>query len=861
MEALIRGQHREFVLGDLEEMYARRRTRGGPAPAAFAYVGWGLRSGLLHGIGGALGDLGRDARLALRQIRTHPRLHVGAASVLALGLGMLTIAWGIDYGAYGRGLPVSVPGRMVALTWVNTSEGIVRSGFSPADLEILRSDAPSFDGIGLWGLTRITVSDAAHPPERTYALLTSPSLFGLLELEPLRGRVLRASDAAPGAPRVAVLGNRLWTRRYGADPGVVGRTLDIDGRPTTIVGVLRPGPPFQGEELWLPIESGERHDDATYAVLARTARGTTPKKANAAVSGLGARLDLRRERAEARATLRVDSFADSFREPGSVSSRYLQVVSRAGWLLFLMALANVVNLFLVRTRQRSREIAVRRAMGASRLRVFRHLALEVWGAVLLGALGAAVLASTTLGWYQTAQEAYAEGLRVSWERWGFGGPHLVVLGSAALAAGVAISAVVGAISVRGSGSPFLRAGRGVTSRLRFSQALVALEIAGGGALFLLAALMIRSAWNLRTIDWGFARRSVMTAQVVLGDTDPGSPPERLRLWEELESRLARLPGVESATLATQLPMIRYAGAWNARRAVEIEDRSYDDPSRLPTHYVDAVTPTFFETFQTPVVAGRGLTARDDSASLPVAVANVSFVRTYFPTGDALGRRVRIWNGVRPGPWRTIVGVAPNLWMDSDEDHDPQGLYVPLAQAPPPQASLALRVRGDPETYAGPIRHVVHALAPGVPVEDVRTMPQLIRDRTKLYKRQGPLFIWMGVAALLLAVVGLYAVVSYLASVRMGEFGIRAALGASRPRLVGCAVLWGVPAVATGIGAGVAVGLWLTSGFARFMFEVDPWSPGVAVAGFGVLALTALAASLVPAVRAGRVDVVRILEAE
>lgn len=858
VERWVGGPHREFVLGDLEEIYAQRQT--GTSFALTAYVLLGLRSGLQERAVSAAAGVTGDVRHAARQVRKRPRLHLGGAAVLALGLGMLTVSWGIEYGAFGRGLPVEAPERMVAAALVDTERGESSQAFSVDDLDVLRSDAAALEDAGLWGTARLVLDDADRPPEHVEVLVATPELFDLLEVEPRIGRSFAASDLREGVPRVAVLGHRLWSTRYQADPGMLGRTVRIEGEPTTVVGVLPAGPAFVGEELWIPLRAaGEARRSREWAVLARTLPGTSAAAADASLTGLGRRLTRADELGEA-AELRLLPFTRSFLEPGDVTSRFLRVVTLSGWLLFLMAVANVANLHLVRTRQRLRELSVRRALGAGRLRVLRQVLVEVAVGVVLAAAGGSLLGSTLLDLYHARQTStYA--VEIAWQQWGFTPAHLEILGAAALGAFVTISVIVAFASPWGSTAPTLREGRGTSTRLRLARTLVAAEIAAGGALFFLAALMIRSAWNLRTQDWGFADELVMTAHVILPEGDRMLPEERMRVWSELEAGLAGLSGVQEVTLGTQLPVIRYAGRWGAWRAVEVEGREAADIEEIPRHYAAAIAPSYFDTFDAPIVAGRAFTSGDDVSSEPVALVNTAFVKAFFRDADALGARVRVWRAGEPGPWRRIVGVAPHLWMDADENEDPEGVYVPLAQAAPTEVSLAVRVRGDPSAFAEPIRRLVAELLPGVPLTDVRTMPQLIRDRTQTYRRNGPLFIWLGTAALILAVGGLYMVVSYLATIRMDELGIRAALGATRQRLVSRAVLWGVPSLAAGIPAGLALGLWLTRGFQRFMFEVDPWSPGVAAAGYLVLAVTAAAASLVPALRAGRADIVRILGRE
>jgi putative ABC transport system permease protein len=333
--------------------------------------------------------------------------------------------------------------------------------------------------------------------------------------------------------------------------------------------------------------------------------------------------------------------------------------------------------------------------------------------------------------------------------------------------------------------------------------------------------------------------------------------ERRAFLRALEERLAARPGVESVTLATQLPMIRYRGS----RHVEIEGMQVEGRGDVPEHYADFVTPGFFSTFQSPVLHGRGFTDADDETAEPVALVNEPFARRYFGREVPIGRRIRIWSGSEPGPWRTVIGIAPHLWMDTDVNRSPEGVYVPMGQAPQAWAQIALRVSGDPASYAPVLREVVARIDPDIPVLDAQTMSELIRIRTRFYRFQSPPFIAVGLAALLLAMVGLYGVVSYLASLRRAEFGIRAVVGARRPELVRRSVGSVLPSTVVGAGIGLGSGLLLVRGFERWLFLVEPWNPWVVAATLSILGLFTALAALGPALRASRVDPIHVLRVD
>jgi putative ABC transport system permease protein len=831
-----------------------RELRAGVVSRRAARAGAG-RQGRRGWTAGLRGDL----RAALRQFRSTPRVSVGTAILLGVGLATATWSWGIEYGAFGRGLPVSEPDRMMALRMVDEETREVTSGFSVEDLEVVESGVPGGEGAaGLWLQYRTDLVVDGVSAEEIRILEVTPSMFRLLELSPLRGRLLQDGDADPVSPAVAVLNHRFWERRLRADPGVIGRTLPIGGQPVVVVGVLPATGRFEVEDVWLAAGRADR-TSRRYAMVLRRPADMTPAGLAVTLSGLGSRLPAGPSGIRRAAELQAVDFAESFRFEGGPGAVYLRVTTRAGALLLIMALANVANLFLVRARVRVRELTVRYALGASRLQIVRKLALETALPVLLATVVGGVLASAGLDWQQRASEQYAGGLPPVWQVFRLELPHLVVLAAGALVSMVVVSLVAGITAVRRDSGGSLRSARGSTAtRFHFGRCLVAVEITAAMALFLLASLMLRSAWNLRAVDWGFARDSVMTGHVSLDEARYPLPEDRLLFWTALQSDIEGAPGVVSASLATQLPMIRYAPVWQHRRPIEVEGSEFADVDVQPLRYVDAVTPTFFETFERPVLAGRAFGPGDNAASTPVAIVNDAFTRAYFPRDNAIGRRIRLWSNDQPGPWRTIVGVAPHLWMDTDVNAEPEGVYVPFAQMAPPEASIAMRVTGPPADRAGVLVDAIGRLDPALPVTDLMTMSQLIRLRTRFYRANGPPLIWIGLASLMIAVAGLYAVVSYMSSLRTREFGIRSALGSDRLDLVRRSLVSEVPPVLGGSAAGMAIGLWLTDGFSRFLFQVDPWSPSVAAVSLAILLLATLLASLVPVLRASRIDLVRVL---
>ncbi len=859
IEWWVLGPNREFIIGDLEEAYSSDVEHGGGFGALARYLSSGVKSGMglrIASLGsGTIGDV----KAAARQVGRSKGVYLAASLVLALGLGVGTFTWGIRYGSFVKGLPVSEPDRILTLQMVLT-ETREQVDFSLGDLHAIRG-AGVVEIAALWSTTDVVLKTPDSPPVRTTAVKASPQMLDLLEFTPLLGRLFVAADAAQRSPPVMVLSYQLWARSFEANADVVGTTVEIDGRATTVVGVLPEGSRIEGtNELWLPIRSDENRTARNFFLAARSFKNARAPTINAGLSGIAAQLTPSQNNKGLTLELTALPFARAFKGPNT--SALERVLYSSGVFMFLMALANASNLFIVQVQKRRQEFAVRQALGASSSRVFRQLVVEALFTAVVSIAGAAWIADAGLRWYQKASDAYAGGLGAAWTSYALESPHWIILVTGALSSTVAVTILASLPLSKGPTADSLRSSRGMTrTTFRLGRTLVAVEIAFGGALLLLASLMIESVWNLRTNDWGFATEGIITGSVALDGAEYGGTDSRRSFWSKLLSDLGEIPGVSSATLATQLPMIRNGGGWRAVKSVEMPQWELDETGRLPFHYVDAVSPDFFETFETGVKLGRAFNRSDDPAAEPVVIINEPFAARYFPDNNPLGRQMRIWEGDEPGPWRTVVGIAPHLWMDTDENKRPEGIYIPLGQVAPRESQIALRVAGNPASFASAIREIVSEADADLPVDGLRTMPELIDFRTRLYKRDGPIFVWLGLTALVLAVAGLYSVVSYMSSLRVKEFGVRAALGAGRQKLVFHAVSQELAPLFLGGFLGIALGLSVTQGFSRFMFLVEPTSPGTAATSLVVLLGGALLASLVPAFKASQVDLVKVLKEE
>ena len=643
---LTRGPDREFIVGDLSEQYQRiGLTRFVARGLLSATSTWKLQPG-----SGLTGDM----MLAVRQIRRRPRVFVGAGFVLSIGLGMGTVTWGVLYGSHGKGLPVSNPDQVLMAQLNGPGIDWGELGFSAEDKEAI-ANAPAVSAVARWHTSEITLrtDGIGGIPRRTSAVFVDPVIGRMLEFNTTKGRLLLSSDAEPTAQPVVVLSNDVWLARFDSDPGVVGRTVSINDIATTVVGVLSPTSRLSGHnEVWLPIADVNR-EARRYFMLLETAEGTDLDELNLQLATMSNRL---REHGDS-IPLVASALPIGMAFRGPHTSIFTRVIKWSGVFLFIMALANTANLFIVHARRRSHEMNIRRALGASRFRVLRQIGIEALVPAIIGVGGALWIASAGLTWYQHAAVRYAGGQLDAWRGYQLETPHIVIIVVGALLSTVVVALMTSINSNIDHAT--LRSSRGSTSpSFKTARSLLSVEIALGGALMLLASLMLKSGWNLQTNDWGFETDAVMTGQVTLPDDGYQLPEERLAFWREVESSLAAIPGVRHATVATQLPMIRFGGRWRVRRPIETFGEEAATPQEVPVHYLAGVTPDYFQTFDVVPVSGRAFSTTDVAGSAPVAIVNTGFAERYFPNESPIGQQLRFWNGDQPDVWRTIVGVAP-----------------------------------------------------------------------------------------------------------------------------------------------------------------------------------------------------------
>ena len=800
----------------------------------------------------------RDVRDGARMLRRSPGTSILAAIALALGIGSTTTMYSIVHGIL-RELPVDRPEQLMNIAVTDRAAGDQYLGVPASDVVAMRDQQRSFEAIAAYEARSAHLGDDDHRAQRVSTAAVSPSLFQVLRVRPLVGRALAPDDARPGSPPVAVLGYTLWRNRYAGDQGIVGRTIRIDGVPTSVVGVMSEGFGFpQNEQVWTPLAidtmravPGVKGGPA-FSVIARLRAGATRESAGADVAALGQRLALADPRAHEGRALAVRPFYDE------MISRKARVIFRSMLLVvsfvLLIACANVANLLLARAVSRSREIALRLALGASSGSLVRQLLVESLAVAIPGGVLGLLLAwagvtifNSTLGfelafWMRVQLDAGVLAFTTG------------LVAAAAVVAGLAPARQAGRIAVgdvlkdRTRGSSSFRLGRA-------SRALVIGEVALSCALLVVTGLMVKGVLTITARYVGVAPDHVATGRIELrGDRYP-DVAARTRMFDALAARVAAVPGVTSVTLASHLP-----GNSAESAPVQMSGVRYERPDDVPQSRVIAVAPTFFETFGTPLLQGRPFSPGDRAGAPLVVIVNRAFVERFI-TGDPLGKQLRLTPN---GAWATIVGVAPVLGTVNGtgaRDTGTDAVYVPLAQSGWANVAIAARTTADATALVSTLREIVGEIDPDVPLYQEGRLDVTLAQASVGEKVFGGLFSVFGVTALVLAIVGLAGVLAFSVSRRTSELGIRMALGGRPASILWLVLRGGLIQLVTGLAIGLVLAAVVAPQFGDALFSQEPHDP-VVYAGIALVLIVAGAlASIVPARRALSVSPMTALRAD
>jgi putative ABC transport system permease protein len=794
----------------------------------------------------------QDVRFGARMLIGNPAATAISVMALALGIGLTTMMFSIVHGALLRGLPFDRPEQLVTLNRTQLAEGNEQMWFTIHDYEDYRAQQQSFVDIAAYYTGTVNVSGIERP-ERYDGAFIAPQAFALLGARAQHGRVFMEEDGRPGAEAVMLLGNDVWQTRFGGDPAVIGRTVRANGRQATIVGVMPAGFQFPvSEQVWLPLPLDaaalERGTGQWVGVFGRLKEGMTIDAAAVELTAIARRLEAEYPELNEGIGARVQPYIKGF--IGEEPARMLYTMLGAVFMVLLIACANVANLLISRAAARSREVGIRSAMGASTTRIVRQFLTESFILSIAGAALGLVIAWIGIRMFSNAIAPTDPPF------WIIIGLHRDVLLFVLAITGLA-SVFAGAIPAwqasRSNAADVLKdESRGASSfRLgRISRALVITEIALSAGLLVGAGLIIKSVTQVRNVDFAFDTREVFTARIGLPEVQYGDAELQRRFFAELLPRLRELPGIEAVGLIQALPAM---GTMMQRFA--IDGASYQEDRDHPQARTIQITAGTLEALGTGMLQGRALNDADVDGSLPVAMINESLARQFFEGGDPIGRRVRIGASASTQEWRTVVGVVPDMYAGGlDGDNIQHAIYTPLAQGGARFMSVIARPRaGEPLTLTQPVREAVLAVDPDLPIYFVQTLRKAINDNYWFFMIFGSLFMVFGGAALFLAAVGLYGVMSNSVSQRTREMGVRMALGAKGGDVLRLVMRQGLIQLAIGLTLGLALALGVANLLQMLLFEVNPRDPAVFAAIGVMLTATAAAACLIPAARATRVD--------
>ncbi len=798
-------------------------------------------------------------RYAVRSLIHDRGVSTIVIACLALGIGVNATLFSVVDGILIQPLPYAEPDRLLILNETFERGGVREAGLSYQNLRDWKSRATSFTAItGLAGRS-ISLSDTVEP-ERLEGAAITWDLFPSLGVPPALGRHFNEQDDRPGAEPVLILSHEVWQRRYQGDAGIIGRSISVNGRPHTVVAVMPPKFSFpQNQTAWIPlgpIAELEPRSDRSLMAFGRLKPGVDLAQARSELASVAAGLAREYPGTSDGWSATAAPLADEF-IPDDVRLVLLTMMG-AVTIVLLIACANVANLMLARASGRQREFCVRAALGAGRARLVKQLLTEC---ILLGLAAAPlglVIAYIGVWLLDNAVPPGMVPYYIHWEISARGIAYTVgVSAVTGLVFGLAPALQAGRLNLqealrdgaRGSG----QSGR----RARLRNGLVVLEVAMALILLVGASLFVRSFLNLQHANPGFDTAPLLTLRVYMAGESYAKEDQRARRIEDLIRRIESLPQVEAAFATNFIPLSAGGGGGGV-----IIDGKPVEPGEEPFIFLAGVTPHLQKTMGMPIVKGRDFTDAEGISRTAVAVINDTMARKFWPDADPVGRRFKLGQG-EPADWFTVIGVAPDIWRNNMNDDRPPlpGAFVPYPYAPTPNTGFTIRASGDPAALTASIRGEIRSADPALAIFAIRTMEEVRTMSFWQYRLFGYMFGIFGAAALFLAAVGVYGVLSFSVSQRTQETGVRIALGAKGSDVLGLVVRQGLTLAATGVVLGLMGAFGITRVIQSLLYNVTATDP-ISFGGVALfLAFIASLASYLPARRATNVDPIVALRNE
>ncbi|NNL29907.1 MAG: ABC transporter permease [Gemmatimonadetes bacterium] len=807
----------------------------------------------------------KEVAHSIRGLIRRPAFTVIAVMTLGLGIGANTAIFSVVNGVVLEPLRYPDSGELVLLSSAFPTMDFYDFWISPPEYMQISEHLRSLESVGAYATYQASIG-ADDQPERVDAAGVSNSLFETLGVSPVVGRYFSEEEDQPGAAPVAVLSHELWERSFGADRGIVGRSVDVNGQATTIVGVMPENFDVNetGAEIWAPLNldwSNRNNFGSHYLFLVgRLGPGASVESASLELESLVARWDEAIGSGHVSADGHPLQMVELQEEVvGDIRPALMVLLGAVGFVL-LIACANVANLLLARAQDRHKEVAVRAAMGAGHGRLLRQFLTEGLVLAIAGALMGTGLAVLSLDLLQAASPGDLPRLsevRLDGTVLGFTTAIAVLTGvffGLAPTRHVATHDLAGSLRDGGTRSTSSAGQRRLRSLLVVSETALALILAVG------AGLMIRSFSELNAVEPGFDPGGLLTFELYLPASDYPDGAAQLAFFDELTGRLASEPGVASVAVMSGLPPVRRLNA----NDTEIEGYVQTDDS--PPQNVDfyqSIDHRYLETMEIGIVEGRGFEATDDGGAVPVALVNETLARTFYPGESPIGRRIRPGFS---GPWLEIVGVAEDVKQAGLDQPVGTELYFHIPQVTaqttaPRTMNVLVETNGEPTALAPAVRRTVWDLDASLPVSGLQSMTDVMGDAMARTRFLTSLMAAFAGLALLLAAVGTYGVMSYAVTQRGRELGIRMAMGAEAGRVQRLVLGEGLKVAAVGLALGIAGAWGLTGILESMLYDVDARDPVTFLLGPVVLTAVAVVACWIPARRATRVDPVTVLREE
>ena len=805
----------------------------------------------------------RNVHYSARSLGKSPGFTLAVVLTLALGIGANTAVFSVVDAVVLRPLPYRDAARLVIVWDQLLKLGLDQFPVPFANYQDYRRENRIFDDVAAFNYSDVNLAGSAESlPQRLQAMAVSANLFQVLGVSPAFGQAFLPDQNQPGRDDAVILSDAFWRRRFGADPGIVGQSLRFDGRSFRVQAVMPPGFAFTilgtgAPDLWIPlaVPQSPRRTEGFLRIVARLRPGVSLQQAQANLSAIAAGIEAAHHpytgpRGEdAGYSVRLVPLRDQL-----FGSFRWAVLILAGAVVFvlLIACANVANLLLARGARRSRELAIRAALGATS----QQLLAEQGAESLLLSLAGAIIGVLLAGWGVAALPAIS----------GLPGQVHVAIDLRVLSFTLLLSLVTGLLfglapAVRGARSVLnLACGRTVfgEERNHLRSGLIAAEVALSVILLIGAGLLLKTLVHLLKVAPGFDQHNILTMQVTLPTVRYSDPRSRVAFFNQLSERLQHIAGVESAALVSQLPLAGGRGG----NPFSIEGRPYNSSGRVPqVAALYRMSPGYFRTMRIRLLAGRWIDERDRAGSPYVAVINQTMARGFFAASDPIGQHIMM-GAPRPGvPWLSIVGVVADVRDSNLRTEALPQIYTPLGQDVGGSMFVVLRTARDPMTVATPARREISAVDRGQAASDVRTMEDRLNGSIQRDRFETFLLSIFALAALALAVIGIYGVLDHSVNQRVPEIGLRIALGAQRAEVLRLIITQGMRPALLGLAIGLLATFPLTRALRSLLFQVAPADPITFVGVPFLFAFIALAACAAPVRSAVRIDPLAALQSK